>query len=243
MNERAILSDRTNPVPLLSLRIFTAMANTIELNATDGHHLAAYLAEPIGKPRGAVVVVQEIFGVTRHIRDVADQYAAAGYLAIAPALFDRVERNVDVPYTDFPRAIGYMNAMNKDLVMLDLGAAIARVSKAGKVGMVGYCWGGAMTYLAAARLNIAAAVAYYGGGINTLLAEKPRVPVLFHFGEKDTHIPLSAVDAIKAAYPEGTYYIYPADHGFNCTHRPSFNAESALLALARSLEFFYRNLG
>jgi carboxymethylenebutenolidase len=219
------------------------MAHTIELNATDGHRLAAYLAEPVGKPRGAIVVVQEIFGVTRHIRDVADQYAAAGYLAIAPALFDRVERKVDVPYTDVPRAVGYMNAMNKDLVMLDLGAAIARVSAAGKVGMVGYCWGGAMTYLASARLNIAAAVAYYGGGIHTLLDEKPRVPVLFHFGEKDTHIPLSAVDAIKAAYPEGTYYLYPSDHGFNCTHRPSFDAESAMLAFARSLEFFHRNIG
>jgi carboxymethylenebutenolidase len=219
------------------------MAQSIELTATDGHRLSAYLAEPAATPRGGIVVIQEIFGVTRHIRDVADQYASAGYLAIAPALFDRVERNVDVPYTDVQKAVGYMQAMKPDLVMLDLEAAIARLRPAGKVGVVGYCWGGTMTYLAAARLQVAAGVAYYGGGIHTLLAEKPRVPVMFHFGEKDSHIPLTAVDAIKAAYPDGIYYLYPAEHGFNCTDRPSFEPTSAKLAFERSLEFFHKHVG
>jgi len=219
------------------------MGQTVELTAADGHRLSGYLAEPAGKPRGGIVVIQEIFGVTRHIRAVADQYAAAGFLALAPALFDRVERNVDVPYTDVQKGFGYMQAMKNDLVMQDVEAAIQRLSTAGKVGVVGYCWGGTMAYLAAARLAIGAAVAYYGGGIHTLLAEKPRAPVMFHFGEKDAHIPLSAVDQIKAAYPDGIYYLYPADHGFNCTDRASFDPPSAKLALERSLEFLHRHVG
>lgn len=219
------------------------MGHNIELTASDGHRLAAYLAEPAGKPRGGIVVVQEIFGVTRHIRDVADQYAAAGYIAVAPALFDRVERDVDVPYTDVQRGFGYMQAMNLDTVMLDVQAAVQRVRSAGKVGVVGYCWGGTITYLAAARLKIDAAVAYYGGGTHQYLAELPRAPVMFHFGEKDTHIPLSAVEQIKAAYPQGIFHLYPAEHGFNCTDRASFEPSSAKLAFTRSVEFFRKNVG
>jgi carboxymethylenebutenolidase len=219
------------------------MGHQIELTASDGHRLSAYLAEPAGKPRGGIVVVQEIFGVTRHIRDVADQYAASGYLAAAPALFDRAERDVDVPYTDIQRAFGYMKAMNLDHVLLDVQAAVERVRSAGKVGVVGYCWGGMLAYLAAARLKIDAAVAYYGGGTNQHLGEKPRVPVMFHFGERDTHIPLSAVNEIKAAYPQGIYHLYPAEHGFNCTHRASFEPASAKLAYERSVEFFRQNIG
>jgi carboxymethylenebutenolidase len=219
------------------------MGQNIELTASDSHHLSAYLAEPPGKPHGGIVVVQEIFGITRHIRAVADQYAAAGYVAVAPALFDRVERNADVPYTDTQTAIGYMKAMHTDKVMLDLQAAIERARAAGKVGVVGYCWGGMQSYLAAARLPIDAAVAYYGGGIQQHLAEKPRVPMMFHFGEKDTHIPLSAVAEIKTAYPQGTYHLYPAEHGFNCTDRGSFEPNSAELALERSVDFFRRHVG
>jgi carboxymethylenebutenolidase len=219
------------------------MGIQVELTATDGHRLSAYLAEPKAAARGGIVVIQEIFGVTRHIRAVADQYAAAGFLAVAPALFDRVERNVDVPYTDMAKGFGYMQALNNDQVMLDVQAGIARVRATGKVGVVGYCWGGTVAYLAAARLNIDAAVAYYGGGINRYTAEKPRVPVMFHFGEKDTHIPQSAVAEIKAAYPQGIYHLYPADHGFNCTDRASFEPASAKLALERSLEFLHRHIG
>jgi carboxymethylenebutenolidase len=219
------------------------MGTDVELTAADGHRLSAYLAQPAGKPCGGIVVIQEIFGVTRHIRAVTDQYAAAGFLAVAPALFDRVERNVDVPYTDMARGFGYVQALNTDQVMLDVQVAIDRVRSAGKVGVVGFCWGGTITYLAAARTKIDAAVAYYGGGINRHTSEEPRVPVMFHFGEKDKHIPASAVAEIQAAYPQGIYHLYPADHGFNCTDRASFDPPSATLALARSLEFLHRHVG
>jgi carboxymethylenebutenolidase len=219
------------------------MGLNVELTASDGHRFSAYLAEPAGKPCGAIVVIQEIFGVTAHIRAVAEQYSAAGFLAIAPALFDRLERNVDVPYSDVQKGFGYMQAVKNDHVMLDLQAAIERVSVAGKVGVVGYCWGGTLAYLAAARLKIAGAVAYYGGGIHNLSAERPLCPVMFHFGEKDSHIPLSAVEQIKAAYPEGIYHLYPAEHGFNCTDRASFEPASSRLALQRSLEFLHRYVG
>ena len=219
------------------------MGTTVELAAADGHRLSAYLAEPPLKPRGGIVVIQEIFGVTRHIRAVTDQYAAAGFLAIAPALFDRVERNVDVPYTDMAKGFGYVQALTNEQVMLDVQAAIERVRAAGKVGVVGFCWGGTMAYLAAARTKIDAAVAYYGGGIHRHTAELPQVPVMFHFGEQDKHIPQSAVAEIRAAYPQGIYHIYPADHGFNCTDRASFDPASAKLALERSLEFLHRHVG
>lgn len=219
------------------------MPKTIELTASDGHRLSAYAADPAGKPRGAIIVVQEIFGVTRHIRAVADEYAAAGFAAIAPALFDRIEPNVDVSYTDMARGFGYMQKLKNENVMLDLQAAIDRVAAAGKTGVVGYCWGGTMTYLAAARLKIAAAVSYYGGGINNYLAEKPRCPIMFHFGEQDAHIPLSAVEQIKEAVPEGHFYLYPAGHGFNCTDRASFEGTCAKMAFDRSIEFLHRYVG
>jgi carboxymethylenebutenolidase len=219
------------------------MGHKIDLTASDGHRLSAYLAEPTGKAHGGIVVIQEIFGVTRHIREVVDSYAAAGFDAIAPALFDRVERGVDVPYTDMGKGIGYMQQMHNDLVMLDLKAALEYLPKAAKHGVVGYCWGGTMSYLAAARLPIAAAVAYYGGGIDHYLDEIPRCPVMFHYGERDAHIPQTAVAKIKAAFPQGIYYLYPADHGFNCTDRGSYEPASAKLALERSLEFFRRHLG
>jgi carboxymethylenebutenolidase len=224
------------------------MGNTLELVAADGHRLSAYHAAakqtsstPVAAP--GIVVIQEIFGVTSHIRDVVDTYAAAGFDALAPALFDRVERGVDVPYTDMGKGIGYMQQMNNDLVMLDLGAALAHLPQASKHGMVGYCWGGTLAYLAAARLPIAAAVAYYGGGIDRYLDEKPRCPVMFHYGEKDAHIPQTAVAKVKAAFPQGQYYIYAADHGFNCADRGSYEPASAKLALERSLEFLHRQLG
>jgi carboxymethylenebutenolidase len=219
------------------------MGLKIELTASDSHRLSAYLADPAGKPRGGIVVIQEIFGVTRHIRDVADQYAAAGYAVVAPALFDRAERDVDIAYTDVQKAVGYMKAMNTDKVMLDIQAAVERVRAAGKVGVVGYCWGGMLSFVAAARLKIDAAVAYYGGGIHQHLDEKPRVPMMFHFGEKDTHIALSAVQEIKAANPQGIYHLYPAEHGFNCTDRASFEPASSALAFERSVEFFRKNVG
>jgi carboxymethylenebutenolidase len=219
------------------------MGQNIELTAGDDHRLVAYLSNPGGTPRGGIVVIQEIFGVTRHIRAVADQYAAAGFSAIAPALFDRVERGVDVPYTDVAKGVAYMQKMKSETVMLDVQAALNRLTAAGKLGIVGYCWGGTMAYLAAARLKIAAAVAYYGGGIDKCIAEKPRCPIMFHFGEKDAHIPLATVEKIKTAVPEGIFHAYSADHGFNCTDRASYDAPSAKLAFERSVEFFHRHVG
>jgi carboxymethylenebutenolidase len=219
------------------------MGQHVELSASDGHRLSAYISHVTGPPRGGIVVIQEIFGVTRHIRAVADQYAAAGFTAIAPALFDRVERNVDVPYTDTAKGLGYVQALKNEKVMLDVQAGINRLNAAGKVGVVGYCWGGTMAYLAAARLKIAAAVAYYGGGIDKYTAEKPRCPIMFHFGEQDAHIPLPAVERMKADVPDGTFHMYAADHGFNCTDRASFDRASAKLALERSLQFFRQYIG
>lgn len=218
------------------------MGRTISLTAADGHRLSAYVADPAGEPGGSIVVIQEVFGVTRHIRAVADQYAAEGYLAVAPALFDRQQRDVDVPYSDIQRGLEYKNRADEESVMRDIEAAVRYASSAGKVATVGFCWGGLQSYLAAGRLAIDAAVAYYGGGIDRHLAERPKVPVLFHFGEKDAHISPAAVQAIKDAYPQGTYYIYPAEHGFNCTDRASYEPGSAKLAFARTIEFLRRHI-
>ena len=219
------------------------MGSTTELTAADGHRLSAYVAEPATKPTGGMVVIQEIFGVTRHIRAVADQYAAAGFLALSPALFDRVERNVEVPYTDMATGFGYVKRLKLDEVFLDLAAAVQRARAGGQVGVVGYCWGGMLAYLSAARLDVSAVVAYYGGGIHERLDEKPRAPIMFHFGDQDTHIPPAAVAKIQAAVPQGVFHRYPAQHGFNCTDRASYDAPSAKLALERSLEFLHRHVG
>lgn len=216
---------------------------TVQLQAADGHRLCAYRAEPAGRARGGVVIVQEIFGVTRHIRAVADQYAAAGYLALAPALFDRVERDADVPYTDAARGFALVQRLDRAATLLDVGAAVAALGTAGRVGVVGFCWGGALAYSAACHLPIAAAVAYYGGRLPQLLADTPRCPVMFHFGERDTHIPMSDVEQVRAAYPAGIYHLYPADHGFNCTDRAAYDPASAALALQRSIDFLHRHVG
>lgn len=217
----------------------------LQLRAADGHTFGSYLSKPGGSAQGAVVVVQEIFGVTGHIERVADQYAAQGYLAIAPALFDRQERGVNLPYDDHGAATGMGFAQNADRagLMADLNAAINAVSHAGPVGMVGFCWGGTVTYLAAGKTNIAAAVVYYGGGIVKLLDETPRCAMVFHFGERDSQIPLADVERIRAAFPQGEYHRYAAGHGFNCTDRASFDAAAAHVAFGRTLAFFRKHLG
>jgi len=219
--------------------------STLQLLATDGHRLSACLAPPEGRPRGGVVVVQEIFGVNSHIRRTAEQYAAAGYLAIAPALFDRVQRDVELGYDAASResAIELVKKTTIEGAIADLDAAVAAVAHAGRVGMVGYCWGGRLTYLACCKTNVAAGVAYYGAGIAQLLDDTPRCPLMFHFGEHDSHIPLTEVEAIRRAYPAGVYHTYPAGHGFNCSERASFDAASARLAFERTLEFFHSHVG
>lgn len=219
--------------------------SNLQLLAADGHQLSAYLVKPAGKPRGAVVVVQEIFGVNSHIRRVAEQYAAEGYLAIAPAMFDRLQRGVDLGYdaAGLQAGIDLMMKATDEGAVADLNAAIDAVSHGGKVGLVGFCWGGRLAYLAGCRTNIAAGVAYYGGGLTQLLAETPRCPMLFHFGEHDSHIPLSDVELVRNAFPQATYHLYPAGHGFNCTDRSDFDPASARLAFERTIEFFRKYIG
>jgi carboxymethylenebutenolidase len=219
----------------------------LQLRAADGHRFQAYLARPgdTAPMRGAIVVVQEIFGVTGHIERVAEQYAAQGYLAIAPALFDRQQRGVNLPYDDQGVKTGLDYAMQADAngLMADLNASIDAVAHAGAVGMVGYCWGGRVVYMAGSRTNIAAGVVYYGGGIPQVLEPTPRCPMLFHFGKQDTHIPLADVELIRAAYPQGEYHLYEGGHGFNCPARPSFVAAAAHQALERTLVFFGKYVG
>ena len=219
--------------------------STLQLLAADGKHLSAYLAKPEGTPRGAVVVVQEIFGVNSHIRRVAEQYAAAGYLAIAPAMFDRLQKGVELGYdaAGLQAGIDLMMKATNEGAIADLDAAIGAVAHAGRVGMVGYCWGGRVTYLAGCKTNIAAGVAYYGGGIPQLLHDTPRCPMMFHYGEHDSHIPLSDVEKVRRAFPAGIYHLYPAGHGFNCSERADFDAASAHLAFERTLEFFRKHVG
>ena len=216
----------------------------LQLRAADGHTFSSYLARPTGLARGGVVVVQEIFGVTGHIERVAEQFAAAGYLAIAPAVFDRQERGVNLAYDEAGTAqgAGYVQRADFGQVMTDLQAAIDAVAHAGPVGMVGYCWGGLVTYLAGSRTSIAAGVAYYGGGITRFLEPVPRCPMQFHFGERDAQVPLSDVAKIRAAFPQGEYHTYAAGHGFNCTDRASHDAAAAHLAFARTQEFFSKHL-
>ncbi|HQR10430.1 MAG TPA: dienelactone hydrolase family protein [Casimicrobiaceae bacterium] len=222
------------------------MGKWIELTASDGHTLAAWRAEPGGTPRGALVVAQEIFGVNSHIRGICDGFAADGYVAIAPALFDRYERGVDIGYTppDVARGRELKALARADVALLDLAAARVAASSAGKVGVIGYCWGGYLAWLASARLQgFACAVPYYGGGMTDAIAEVPGCPVMAHFGERDSMIPVAGVKALAAAHPAAQVYLYPADHGFNCDQRGSYDAASARLARERTLAFLRQHIG
>ena len=223
------------------------MGSMIELKAADGHKLAAYRAEPAGKPRGGVVVIQEIFGVNSHIKSVADGYAADGYLAIAPAMFDRLERGYDTGYSqpEIQAGIAVMQKLDWKNTLLDVEAAAKEAAKAGKVGIVGYCWGGTVSWVSAARATgLACAAPYYGGGMPGFIGEKPKVPTMCHFGELDQSPTLEQSKAIAKAHPEITAHFYPgAGHGFNCDQRGSYHAPSAKLARERTLEFFRKHLG
>ena len=223
------------------------MSQQIELVAADGHRLGAYVAAPQGAARGAVVVIQEIFGVNSHIRSVADGYAAEGYLAVAPALFDRLERGLEIGYgdADIQRGIALKGKSPNDKALLDIAAAVAHARQAGggKVGSVGYCWGGLLSWLSACSLDgLSAAVCYYGGGMPDQKQLEPRCPVLAHFGRQDHAIPLAGVEAFRAAQPGVELHLYDAGHGFNCDQRGSYDAASAKLARERSLAFFAAHL-
>ncbi|MCS6948802.1 MAG: dienelactone hydrolase family protein [Steroidobacteraceae bacterium] len=216
------------------------MGEMTTLMARDGHEFQAYLCAPKGSARGAILVQQEVFGVNQHIREVADGFAAEGYLTIAPSMFDRIRRGIQLGYTpaEIQEGIGYMMQTTKEQALANMAAAINVVKHAGKVGVVGYCWGGLCAYWAACELPVAAAVCYYGGGIHNHLDKTPKVPTMYHYGEKDSYIPLSDVEKVKQAHPAGTFYLYSANHGFNCNMRGDYHPESAALARKRTLEFF-----
>jgi carboxymethylenebutenolidase len=218
----------------------------IEVTAGDGFKGVAYRADPAGKPRGGLVVAQEIFGVNAHIRSVCDGFAADGYLAVAPALFERYEQGVDLGYTpdDIARGREIRGRVSTGEALADIAAARDVAAQAGKVGVIGYCWGGLLAWLAAARVpGFACAVVYYGGGITEAIGEQPRCPVMGHFGEQDAMIPMAGIQALAAAHPSAQVFTYPAGHGFNCDQRGSFHAESAKLARERSLTFLRQHVG
>lgn len=221
------------------------MGETLRLAAGGGHKLDAYLARPEGTPRGGLVVCQEIFGVNHHIRNVTDGFAHEGYLAIAPALFDRKRRRVELDYTEDGTAEGraLRTGIEWSDAVADVDAAASAVAKAGKVGVVGYCWGGSIAWLAACRLKIDAAIGYYGGQIHEHRAEAPGCPVILHFGEHDAMIPIEQIDEVRRLHPEVEVFTYPAGHGFNCDARADFDEESAGIAAERTLAFLALHLG
>jgi len=216
------------------------MGELTTIMARDGHEFQAWLVAAPGRPRGALVVLQEIFGVNSHVRSVADGFAADGWLCIAPAMFDRVERNVELGYTpaDIEEGRKIRGGVSNEHALLDIAAAFDAVKSAGKVGAIGYCWGGTLAWAAAGRQpGLAAAVSYYGGGVGDLLGLKPRCPVLAHFGDQDHSIPLSVAENLKKAHPDVEVHIYAAGHGFNCDQRGSFDPQAAALARERTVRF------
>jgi carboxymethylenebutenolidase len=220
------------------------MGEAIRLRAADGHSFDGWLARPEGRPRAGLVVLQEIFGVNGHIRRVTEDFAAAGYLALAPALFDRVRPAVELGYDELPAGRELMMSLDRAATVRDIGAAVAAVREAGKVGALGYCWGGALADLAACECGVEAAVSYYGRHTATWLELQPKCPVMYHFGKLDPLIPPETVDAIRAGRPDGVFHVYAeAGHGFNCDERHEFHAASARLALERTLEFLRRHIG
>ena len=226
-------------------------SSTVNLTAADGFQSSAYVCQPAGAPKGAIVVLQEIFGVNAHIRSVADRYAAAGYLAIAPATFDRIEKGVDLGYgpEDMKRGSALkaaVEALPMPGVLQDVQAAVDWAAKAGKVGVVGFCWGGLLVWRSAEQVRgLSAAVSYYGGGMTagSEPARTPKVPVMAHFGDQDKHITLASVKAFEQKHPEVEVHLYAADHGFNCDMRGAWNAGAAATALERSLFHFGKHVG
>ena len=226
------------------------MGQTTELTSADGFKFPAYVATPQGKAKGGLVLLQEIFGVNSHIRSVADGYAAEGYFVVAPHTFHRVKAGVELGYTEDDMKAGFaLKTAVEELpapgVLQDIQAAIQHAAQAGKVGIVGYCWGGLLTWRSACGLKgLSAAAPYYGGGmtVGADAERQPTVPVMVHFGDQDHWIPLDTVEAFKKAHPEVTVHVYNANHGFNCDQRGSYNEAAAKLARERSLAFFAQHL-
>ena len=220
------------------------MNEFIEVNAKDKHQFTAYISQPLSKPQAGVVIIQEIFGVNTHIKEITDLFASKGYLCIAPALFDRIEKNVTLHYDEIGVSKGrnLKELCDKD-ALTDIEASISVVSSAGKVGVIGYCWGGSLSWrIGCESSNLSASVCYYGGDIPKLKDLKPNCNVLTHFGELDKGIPINEVKIFEKTKPEVLTYTYPADHGFNCDHRSQYNKVCADIALDRTLKFLEKNL-
>ncbi len=215
------------------------MGEFIQLTAIDGHVLDAWKSPPKGAARGRLVVVQEIFGINDHIREVCDGFATDGYDVVAPALFDRVERGAELAYDEagFARGRALRAETGNDNAMRDIAAALASFGAGPRPAVVGYCWGGALAWLAATRLEPACVVGYYGSQIIDYIHEQPRCPVMLHYGEQDPTTPADDIARVRAAHPEVAIHLYPAGHGFNCTPRADYHAESARLARTRTLAF------
>ena len=222
------------------------MGKHFSLTASDKHQLGGYRADPQGKPKGGIVVVQEIFGVNHHIRGVCDRFAAEGYAAVAPAVFDRFVRNFECGYTpnEIEHARSYLGKLDWNAMMRDIAAAAAELKSAGPVGVVGFCMGGTAAFLSVCRLDgFKAAVCYYGGAIAKFADEKSKCPVQMHFGEKDDHIPLTDVEMIRKKQPQAEIHVYTgAGHGFHCDERGSYNKPSADVAWGRTQEFLKKNM-
>ncbi len=222
------------------------MRETITLEAADGHRLSAYRAAPAGAPKAAIVVIQEIFGVNSHIRAVCDGFAAEGYLAIAPAMYDRVERDFECGYSapEIEKGRNIRMQLKPEGEEADVAAAVAEAARGGlKVGITGYCYGGRVAWMAAGRIaGLSAASGYYGGGWGDLKTLEPKCPTMLHFGAKDAHIPVALAGEMKALHPQIVTHVYEADHGFNCDQRGSYDAYSAALARGRTLAWFHAAL-
>jgi carboxymethylenebutenolidase len=218
----------------------------IRLKASDNFELGAYRADPSGAPKGAMVVIQEIFGVNHHIRSVCDRLAREGYVAIAPSIFDRSEPNFQCGYTpdEIANARKFVASPDWAAMLRDTQAAIDAVKSTGPVGIIGFCLGGSIAFVAATRLSgLTTAIGYYGGAIARFADETPKVPTQLHFGEKDASIPVSDVEAIKAKRPDVEVHIYPgAQHGFHCDERPSYDKASADIAWPRSMAFLAKHM-
>ena len=222
------------------------MAGQRQLRAEDGFTLGAYEAMPEGEPKGGIVVIQEIFGVNSHIRQVVDGYAADGYAVIAPQIFDRAKRDVELGYEPDDMTAGMQLAFtdtDRDKTLMDIQAAVEEIGKWGSVGVLGYCYGGLLTWLSACKVRgVDVAICFYGGGIAGEKDLEARCPVMMHFGEQDAMIPADQVEAVRATQPDVIVHTYDADHGFNCDHRASYNADAAKVARQRTLEFLDTHL-
>ncbi|WP_213807518.1 dienelactone hydrolase family protein [Granulicella sp. dw_53] len=223
------------------------MGHSITLTSSDDFKFGAYVAEPAAPTHAGIVVIQEIFGVNSHMRRVTDGFAKEGFLSIAPAIFDRVEPGVELPYDQASsrKGYGYVTALDQNKIIADIDAAISYLrAQPGitKIGVVGFCWGGTLAFLANTRLNIDASVSYYGGGIQFYLEEKPKAPSIYHFAENDEHIKSDVWDAVRAAVPGAPVYTYDAGHAFNRDVGEVYKSEAAAEAMTRTLEFFRKEL-